>query len=98
MAGNSAMPGCSSAFFSTLLGSLTTLRSFEEGGLGNSLLVFRGGLDLDGNEALAGFSISSPLRVRMLQLDCKRGRDSFRGLLSAGMLDIRSGIAGGTGV
>ena len=83
--------------FSVLLGSLTTLRSIE-GGLGSSLFVFRGGLFLDGYEALAGVSLSSPLCVRIFELECKRGRDNFRGLLSAGMLDIRSGIEGGTWV
>lgn len=82
-----------------LSGSLIT-RLSPAGGLGNSLLVFRGGLVLDGVivpcEERARFSLPSPSTMLKFVLVCGCCNDSLRGFVLAGMLDMRKGIDGAT--
>lgn len=56
----------------------------------------RGGVDV-ASRGLTMLSFSSKVSLVALSVDVDRwtGKDSFRGLLLAGMLDIRSGIDGG---
>jgi hypothetical protein len=72
------------------------------GGLGSALflriggLTFRGGVDVV-SRGLITYSFSSELLRMALRVDVDRwtGRDSFRGLLLAGILDMRKGMLGG---
>jgi hypothetical protein len=72
------------------------------GGLGRALSVWIGGLTLrvgvdDVFRRLTTVSFSSELSLVALSvvIDRRIGKDSLRGLLLAGMLDIRNGIGGG---
>lgn len=74
------------------------------GGLGRALFFCIGGLTLRGgvdvvSRGLTTLSFSSKLsRVALsVVVDRWTGKDSLRGLLLAGMLDIRNGIDGGFG-
>lgn len=72
------------------------------GGLGRALLVRRGGLTRRGVVAPAIWALLIPLSlssvlVRAFKVPIDRWfcSDSFRGLLFAGILDMRRGITGG---
>jgi hypothetical protein len=74
------------------------------GGLGSALFLRIGGLTLRGgvepaSRGVVALSFSSELLRTAFSVDVDRwiGNDSLRGLLLAGMLDMRNGIGGGPG-
>lgn len=61
--------------------------------------MFKGGLTLEGVTVPAGLTLlssSSRLVAFRFEVDRRFCNDNLRGLLSAGMLDMRNGIDGGT--